>query len=128
MLVKDVMSKDLAFCTPEETVVDAAKLMKATNLDTIPVVQDKSSRKLLGIVTERDIAIKVVAEGRNPRESKLGSIMARDILSTSPDEDLGRPAQIMQEREVRRIPVVDEKGSIVGIVAQIDIARENGDA
>ncbi len=125
MLVKDVMAKDLSFCTPEETVKEAAKLMKSADVGAIPVVQDKSSRKLVGILTDRDIVIALVAEGKDPGTTTVGSIMSRDPVSTGPDEELDRSAQLMQEKQVRRVPVVDEQGAIVGIVAQADIAQES---
>ena len=123
MLVKDVMSKDLTLCTPQETVVSVAKLMKVADVSAIPVVQD-GSRRLVGIITDRDIALRVVAEGRDPNVSSVGSVMSRDIVSTSPEEALERSARLMQARRVRRLPVLDEKGTIVGIVAEADVAPE----
>jgi CBS domain-containing protein len=125
MLVKDVMAKDLTFCTPEETVAEVAKLMKSADVGAIPVVQDKSSRKLVGIVTDRDIVISLVAAGKDPKTTTVGSIMSRDLVSAKPDEELERSARLMQEKQVRRIPIVDEQGAIVGIVAQADIAQES---
>jgi CBS domain-containing protein len=124
MLVKDVMTKDLACCTPQQSVVDAAKLMKKADVGAIPVVDSLQSKKLLGIVTDRDICIQVVAESLDPKSVKVEKYMSKDLVTASADEDLDRCAQLMQENQVRRIPVVDEKGILVGIVAQADIAQE----
>jgi CBS domain-containing protein len=128
MLVKDVMAKDLACCTPQEGVIQAAKLMKTEDVGSIPIVESEGSKKLVGIITDRDICMQVVAEGKNPGGIKIESIMSKDLATVKPDADLEQCARLMQEKQVRRIPVVDEKGSLVGIVAQADLAQEHDDA
>lgn len=128
MLVKDVMSKDLVVCTPQDSVVKAAKLMKAADVGAIPVVEDRSDSRLIGIVTDRDIAIQIVAEGRNPTQVKVDEVMSRDLATVKPDDELERAAEVMQARQVRRVPVVDENGVLIGMIAQADIVAESGDA
>ncbi len=128
MLVKDVMAKDLAFCTPQDGVTIAAKLMKAEDVGSIPVVADPTSKKLVGILTDRDICIQVVAEERSAAEVTCEAIMCATVVTARPEEDLDRCAELMQEHQVRRIPVVDERGTLVGIVAQADLAQEADDA
>ncbi|MEZ0229179.1 MAG: CBS domain-containing protein [Planctomycetota bacterium] len=128
MLVKDVMTKDLAFCTPQDGCIAAAKLMKAEDVGSIPIVRDANSKKLVGILTDRDICIQVVAEERNALEVTCEAIMATSLVTVKPDDDLERCAELMQENQVRRIPVVDEKGALAGIVAQADVAQEAEDA
>jgi CBS domain-containing protein len=122
------MAKDLAFCTPQDGCVEAAKLMKAEDVGSIPIVQEANAQKLVGILTDRDICIQVVAEERNPREVTCEAIMSRNLVTVKPDEDLERCAELMQEHQVRRIPVVDDKGTLIGIVAQADVAQEADDA
>jgi CBS domain-containing protein len=128
MLVKDVMTKDLAFSTPRHTVVEAARLMRTHDVGSIPIVEDVTSEKLVGIVTDRDICSKVVALGLNPRDVKVEAVMSTGLVTVEPDDELDRCAELMKERQVRRLPVVDEKGTLVGIVSQADIVLETEDA
>lgn len=127
MLIKDVMAKDLAACTPQDDVVKAAKLMLDEDVGSIPIVE-QGAKKLIGIITDRDICIRVVAEEKNPRQVKVEAIMSRDLVTAKPDDDLERVAQLMQENQVRRIPVVDEQGQLVGMIAQADLAQESESA
>ncbi len=124
MLVKDVMSKDLACCTPQQSCVDAAKLMKSKDVGAIPIVADQSSKKLVGMITDRDICIRVVAAELNPKDTKIETIMSRDLVTAKPDDDLEACARLMREKQVRRIAVVDRNGVLVGVVGQADIAQE----
>lgn len=119
---RDVMSKDPSCCVPSDTAADAAQLMKRMDVGPVPVVTDQQSKKLVGIVTDRDLALKVVAEGRDARRTKLEDIMTQPVLECSPDDTLDQALEAMEKRQVRRIPVTDNTGRIVGIIAQADIA------
>jgi CBS domain-containing protein len=119
---RDVMSKDPVCCVPSDSAVDAARVMKQLDVGPVPVVTDQKSKKLVGIVTDRDLALKVVAEGRDPNRTRLDDIMTQPVAECSPDDDLDQALQVMERRQVRRIPVTDNSGRIVGIIAQADIA------
>ena len=121
---QDVMTKNPATCGETAPVVDAAKLMEREGVGSIPVCEDG---RLVGIVTDRDIAMRVVAEGRDPRETKIQDVMTRDPESVSAEEPIARALEVMESRQVRRIPVIDAGGKLVGIIAQADIARLGND-
>ena len=112
--------------TPDSSVREAACLMKEINAGVIPVV-DASSNKLVGVVTDRDIALRVVAEGKNA-DCCVSEVMSSGRIATcSPTDDVDRVMETMSREQVRRIPIVDERGSLVGIVAQADIVRKADD-
>jgi CBS domain-containing protein len=122
--VKDIMTANPAVVTPGDTIRDAARQMRDNDCGLIPVVEDAKGRRLTAVITDRDIAIRAVAEG------KSADTLVRDVMSDGPDaarpdDDLERVEQIMTSRQVRRVPVIDEQGSIVGIVAQADLARHD---
>jgi CBS domain-containing protein len=122
---KDVMTRNPRSVTPDTSARDAARIMKDEDVGIVPVIDD-ASRQLVGVITDRDIALRIVAEGRD------GSVSVRDVMSSSklltcrPDEDLDRVMETMASEQLRRIPIVDERGSLVGIVAQADIVRKAG--
>ena len=108
-------------CQPDHTVVDAAELMKREDIGLVPVVSGNSS-KLIGVLTDRDIVMNVVAAGRDPRGTSVGEVMTTDPTSCLPQETVEAVMELMASRQVRRIPIVDKDGTIVGIVSQADIA------
>jgi CBS domain-containing protein len=127
MKVQDIMTGEPRTLTPNSSVREAAQLMKEIDAGVIPVVESGSSKKLLGVVTDRDIAIRVVAEGKNA-DCCVSDVMSGGNLSTaSPTDDVDRVMETMSREQVRRIPIVDERGSLVGIVAQADIMRKAND-
>jgi CBS domain-containing protein len=117
--IKEVMTSEVRACEPSATVVEAAKLMAQEDVGPIPVVEDG---RLVGIVTDRDIVVRVVAEARDPNATTVGEIASRDLVTISPDEDLDEALSLLAAHQVRRLPVVDGD-RLVGIVAQADIAR-----
>ena len=116
--IRDVMTTDVKACEPTATVVDAAKVMAQEDVGPVPIVEDG---RLAGIVTDRDIVVKVVARSGDPNTTKVGDIASRDLVTISPDDDLGDALDKMAAHQVRRLPVV-EGDRLVGIVAQADIA------
>jgi CBS domain-containing protein len=122
--IKDVMTSEVRACEPSATVVDAAKIMAQADVGPVPVVE---GGRLTGIVTDRDIAVRVVAEGRDPGSTTIGEIASTKLVTISPDDDLETAVKLLAENQVRRIPVV-EGDRLVGIVAQADIARLGSDA
>jgi CBS domain-containing protein len=117
-----IMSKNLASCLASDTADKAAKFMKTENVGSIPVVESQQSQKLVGIVTDRDLALNVVAEGRDPRSTRVEQVMTRNPVTCLENDDLQKAMNFMTENQVRRIPIVDKNGRLVGIVAQADIA------
>jgi CBS domain-containing protein len=107
------------------TVVEAARLMRDEDAGLIPVCEGE---KLVGTVTDRDIAIRVVAEGREPESITVGEIASRELVTIDPQQELDEALRLMARHQVRRLPVVEEDGELVGIVAQADIARNASDA
>lgn len=127
MKVREVMSIDPACCTRSETAERAASLMRLLDVGVIPVVDDDKNNKLVGIVTDRDLCMHVVADGRDPAAVTLDECMTDELITCSAKDDLERVLALMQKYQIRRIPVVDEKGRIEGIIATADIAL-NADA
>ena len=117
--VKELMTERPATCETSASVVDAAKLMARQDVGPVPVVE---SDRLVGLVTDRDIAVRVVAEGRDPKSTTVGEIASKDLATVTPDDDLEQALTLMAKRQVRRLPVVDGD-RVVGIVAQADVAR-----
>ena len=101
--------------------------MRRANIGAVPVVTDMETRKLEGILTDRDLAIKVVAEGRDPRSTRVEEVMESKLVSCRPEDDVAKALDVMARTQVRRVPVVDENGSIRGIIAQADVATRLGE-
>jgi CBS domain-containing protein len=121
--IKDVMTSNPTTCEPQASVVDAAKVMAQEDVGSIPIVEGD---RLAGVVTDRDIVIRVVAEGRDAQSTTVGDIASRDLVTVAPDDDLDRALKLMAEKQVRRLPIV-EGAKLVGIVAQRDIALQGAD-
>ena len=127
MQVRDVMTKDPACVTPGATIREAAQLMQRENVGIVPVVEEKGTNRLLGVVTDRDIAIRVVAEGRDAG-TRVSDVMSSSRLRTCTlDDDVDAVMEAMADEQLRRIPIVDDRGMLVGIVAQADIVRKTRD-
>ncbi|HET6373837.1 MAG TPA: CBS domain-containing protein [Candidatus Polarisedimenticolia bacterium] len=115
----DIMTKDPVSCAPGDTTDRAALLMKTKEIGPVPVVEN---RRLVGIVTDRDLAIRVVAVGRDPKKTRVEEVMTRDVVTCRSQEDLEKALEAMTSNQLRRIPVVDEHDQIVGMIAQADVA------
>jgi CBS domain-containing protein len=122
--VRDVMTENPTSCDPAATVVDAAKVMASEDVGSVPVVKDG---RLAGVVTDRDIVVRVLAEGRDPTSTTVGEVASSDLETVSPDDDLNTALRKMASSKVRRLPVVDGD-ELVGIVAQADVARQGNDS
>ncbi len=121
----EVMTRDVVTCVPEETVDKVAQMMKDHDIGPIPVVQDAKSKRLVGIVTDRDLVMNVLAEGRDAQKTKVGDVMTRKLVTCREDDSLKAAIRAMEDHQVRRIPVVNGRDEIVGIIAQADIATED---
>jgi CBS domain-containing protein len=127
MKIQDIMTKDPTCVTPGMTVRDAAKLMQRENAGALPVCESQGSKKLVGMITDRDIAIRVVGDGRDGN-TRVNEVMTSGSLATlRPDADVNDVMDTMAEEQVRRVPIVDERGTLIGIVSQADIVRKARD-
>lgn len=122
--VRDAMTSNPRSIEPSTMVADAAKLMKAEDVGSLPIVD---GGQLVGMVTDRDIVIRVVAEGKDPQSLTVGEIASRDLVTVDPEQDLDEALRLMAQHQVRRLPVAEEDGRLVGILAQADVAREGND-
>lgn len=124
----DIMTRDVACCVPQDSVEHAARMMRNEDVGPIPVVENNQSKRLVGIVTDRDLAIKVIAEGRDPKSTRVGDIMTSDPVTCREDDSAKDAMEAMSSHQVRRIPIVDADKRILGIVSQADIATRVGDS
>ena len=118
----EVMTKNPVCCLPSDMTAKAAELMKSENIGSIPVIENEQTKKLVGIVTDRDLALKVVAEGLDAKSTQVDAVMTRKVVTCLADDDLQKALDAMAEHQLRRIPVVDDDNKIVGIIAQADVA------
>ncbi|HEU0185813.1 MAG TPA: CBS domain-containing protein [Blastocatellia bacterium] len=123
MQVKDIMTRDLACCTPDTNLQDVARLMVECDCGEIPVVENKQNMKPMGVVTDRDICCRTVAEGKNPLQMTAGDCMSSPCVTVTQEMSVEDCCRVMKENQIRRVPVVDESGACRGIVSQADIAK-----
>jgi CBS domain-containing protein len=123
--ISDVMTSNPRGVETSTPVADAARIMKAEDVGSVPIVE---GNRLVGMLTDRDVAIRVVAEGKDPQSTTAGQIASRDLVTIDPQQDLDEALQLMARHQVRRLPVVEEDGRLVGIVAQADVAQVGDDA
>jgi CBS domain-containing protein len=117
--VGDLMSKNVTTVAPDASAEDAAKLIKREDVGPLPVVENG---RLVGIVTDRDLVVRVLAEGRDPAATAVRDAASHDLVTVSADQNLDKALRLLAEHQVRRLPVV-EGDRLVGIVAQADVAR-----
>jgi CBS domain-containing protein len=120
------MTKDPRTVQPDASVVDAARLMRDEDTGIVPITE--GGDRLAGVITDRDIAIGVVADGKDPTSTKVNQIASKNLVTVDPQQDLDEALRLMAEHQVRRLPVVEEDGRLVGILAQADVARHSDDA
>jgi CBS domain-containing protein len=118
---RELMTADPACCTPEQAIQDAARLMQECDCGCIPVVKDHESRELMGVITDRDIALRATAQGRGP-ETLVREVMSHGPKCCGPEDSVDTVERIMSDEQVRRVPVVDERGCCVGMISQADLA------
>ena len=123
--VKDLMSANPCSIDSDKPVAYAAKLMRDEDVGLAPIVEGD---RLIGTVTDRDIAIRVVAEGKDAESTKVKEIASTDLVTVDPQQNLEEALRLMAQHQVRRLPVVEEDGRLVGVVAQADVARNADDS
>ena len=119
--IREVMTSNPRAVEANAPVIEAAKLMRDQDVGIAPIVEGD---RLAGTITDRDIAIRVVAEGKDPQSTTVRDIASTQLVTIDPQQDLDEALRLMAQHQVRRLPVVEEDGRLVGIVAQADVARE----
>jgi CBS domain-containing protein len=119
--VRDVMTANPCTIDADKSVAYAAKMMKQEDVGIAPIVEGD---RLVGTLTDRDIAVRVVAEGRDPNTVKVREVASTDLVTVDPQQDLDEALRLMANHQVRRLPVVEEDGRVVGVLAQADVAEE----
>jgi CBS domain-containing protein len=123
-IIKDVMTSNPCSIDAKKSVAYAAKMMREEDVGLAPIVEGD---KLIGMLTDRDVAIRVVAEGRNPEQVKVADVASKQVVTIDPQQELDEALRVMAKHQVRRLAVLEEDGKLVGVVAQADIAREGDD-
>lgn len=123
MRVSEIMAADPICCTPQTSLEDVARLMCEQDCGEIPVVETLTTRRVIGVITDRDITCRAVAAGKNPLELTARDCMSAPVVAVSPDMSVEECCRIMEGRQIRRVPVVDASKSCVGIVSQADLAK-----
>ena len=119
--VSDVMTDRPRAVTPQTPLTEVAEIMEAEDVGSIPVVEDD---RLVGIVTDRDIVVRAVAKGKDPKGMPASAVSSRELVTVHPDDDLSDALELMARHQVRRLAVTAEDERLVGVVSQADVARE----
>jgi CBS domain-containing protein len=120
--IREVMTSNPRAIEADKPVADAAKLMRDEDVGLAPVVEGD---RLVGTLTDRDIAIRVVAEGKDPASTAVREVASTDVVTVGPEQNLDDALSLMAQHQVRRVPVVEQDGRLVGVVAQADVARQS---
>jgi CBS domain-containing protein len=123
MTCKDIMTPDPSSCLPSDSVAIAAQIMRRNDVGPVLVVSNHEENRLVGIVTDRDLALKVIADGRDPHTTRVDEVMSIHPVCCHEEDSTQKALQLMADHQVRRIPIVDAAERLVGIVAQADVAR-----
>ena len=124
MKLKDVMTREVEIVEPDATLKEVSQRMKALDIGVLPVCEND---RVIGLITDRDITVRAIAEGRNPSTTKASEIMSQDLICGFEEQDVKEAASIMEERQIRRMPVLDRNQHIVGIVSLGDLAVKTRD-
>ena len=122
MKVREVMTSDPVCCVLTDTAQRVAQMLRDDDIGSIPVVEDQDSRTLLGMITDRDLCCSVIADGLDPKTTTIANLMSSEVVSCRDGENVEKCEHAMQEHQIRRMPVVDGKGCVIGIVSQADLA------
>ena len=119
---EEVMTPNPVCCLPTDSVKRAAEYMKRENVGPIPVIENEQTRKLIGIITDRDLVLKVIAKGHDTLSTRVESVMTRKMVSCRADDSLQKAMDLMSKHQLRRITIVDKAHVILGIISQADLA------
>ena len=121
MQIRQLMTTSPIYCLPTDSASKAALMMNDIDVGILPIVDTEETRKLIGVVTDRDLCLEVVAKGLDPLDVHVLQCMTRNLVCCEPDDDMQKALQLMRENQIRRIPVVDKKGVIQGMVSLADL-------
>jgi CBS domain-containing protein len=116
------MTKNPVCCLPNDMAAKVAQLMQSENIGSVPVIENEQTQNLVGIVTDRDLVLKIVAKEHDAKSTKVETVMTRQVVTCRADDDLQKALDAMAEHQLRRIPIVDNNNKVVGIIAQADVA------
>jgi CBS domain-containing protein len=122
MKCRDVMTENPICCLPDDNVGQAARAMRRERMGSIPVVTDELSKELIGVITDRDLAFKVVGESRDAIRTRVYDVMTPAAVACRDDDDVITALRAMEEHQIRRIPVMDYLGRLVGLISDSDLA------
>jgi len=122
MKIESVMSKSLGTCSPAQSLNDAAQIMWERDCGIVPIVGGNGDRRLMGVITDRDIAIAAYTKGRRLSEMGISDVMSKDVVSCRSSDSVDDAERAMRQAQVHRLPVVDESGAVVGVLSLADIA------
>lgn len=123
MQVKKIMTKNPACCTPDSTLQEVAHMMEMYDCGCIPVVEDHQSKRPIGTITDRDITVRTFGANKNPLEMKASDVMTTDVVTVTPETHVYECLKVMEDKQIRRVLVVDKSGKCTGIVAQADLVE-----
>lgn len=123
MRIRHVMTKDPTSCVPNDTARKAAGIMRDQDTGIVPVIENEQSQRIVGVVTDRDLCMNVVAEGRDPRTVIVQECMTTAVVRCFTNDPVERVTELMRENQIRRVLVVDEGGALRGIVSLADVVR-----
>jgi CBS domain-containing protein len=121
MRIREVMTTSPRWCLLTDSASKVAGIMKDINAGIIPVVENEQGRRLIGVVTDRDLCLEVSAESRDPAAVPVKDCMTRTLICCAPEDDVGRAIELMRDNQIRRIPIVDQQGTLQGIVSMADL-------
>jgi CBS domain-containing protein len=118
----DIMTEDVVYCFPNDSVTKVAQLMKKEDIGPVPIVDNEDDRTLVGIVTDRDLVLKVIAEGLDSQKTRVEQVMSKKLVTCRAEDDVDTAMSAMAQYQLRRIPVVENNMKLVGIISQADVA------
>jgi CBS domain-containing protein len=124
MKAQEIMTKNPVLCLATTKLDEVARLMVDSDCGEIPIVRSKEKAELLGVVTDRDITCRAIARGKNPTTTTASEVMSSPAVTVSPETDLMQCCKLFEEKEIRRLPVVDQKGHCVGMLSLTDVAEK----
>lgn len=125
MFIRDIMTKSPISCVPSNTVQKAAQLMRDHDIGVIPVVESEQSQKLLGVITDRDLCMTIVADAKDASTAHVKDSMTATVVSCYPEDDLQKAETLMRDNQVRRIPIIDKENKLQGILSIADVLRRS---
>ena len=122
MRCDQLMTREPVCCLPNDNVIKAAQIMKRADIGLIPIIDTEETKMIVGILSDRDMTMNVIAESRDPQTTTVEEVMTRKVVSCQVSDDIQKAMDLMMEYQLRRIPVVDKSNKIVGIISQADVA------